>query len=151
GAIAVRVIALLAIIAAFVSAPILLRSSSQPVVASFTAQGDSDILKDVAVEAGRDDVFGDVYPYSVIPGGVASATELAGAIDQDPAVAQHYSDVAPAAVHVDAVDAPREAYMSYRIGDEIYWTKRKLALHPGERILTDGRVTVRGRCGNRLS
>jgi hypothetical protein len=41
--------------------------------------------------------------------------------------------------------------MSYRVGDQIYWTKRRLILHEGEQILTDGDTTIRGRCGNRLS
>jgi hypothetical protein len=66
-------------------------------------------------------------------------------------VSAHYGDVTPAAMHVETVDAPRSAYMSYRIGDQIYWTKRKLALHDGERVLSDGSVTIRARCGNRLS
>jgi hypothetical protein len=92
-----------------------------------------------------------VYPYSVVSGGVHSTEEFAAARDVDPVVARHYGDVAPGAFRAERVDAPRLAYMSYRVGDEIYWTKRRLILHEGEQILTDGETTVRGRCGNRLS
>jgi len=93
----------------------------------------------------------EVYPYSVIPGGVYDTTELVDAAEHDPVVARHYGDITLAAMRVEVVDTAREAYMSYRIGDSIFWTKRKLPLREGERILTDGDVAVRARCGNRLS
>ena len=92
-----------------------------------------------------------VYPFSVVPGGVYTPEEVATAIDQDPAVARHYDGIALAAMRVMEVDGPRQAYMSYRIGDQIFWTKHRLPLHPGERILTDGDAAIRARCGNRLS
>ena len=92
-----------------------------------------------------------VYPFSVIPGGVYSSAEFVDAVTADGTVGAHYEDIVPAAMHVERVTGPRAAYMSYRIGDRIYWTKRKLALADGEHVLTDGRVTVRARCGNRLS
>ena len=77
--------------------------------------------------------------------------ELVKAAADDPSVADHYHDIALAAMHVELVDGPRAAYMSYRKGGRIFWTKNKLPLHPGERILTDGEDAVRARCGNRLS
>jgi len=92
-----------------------------------------------------------VYPYSVVSGGVHSTEEFAAARNVDPVVARHYDDVAPGTLRAERVDAPRLAYMSYRVGDQIYWTKRRLILHEGEQILTDGETTIRGRCGNRLS
>jgi hypothetical protein len=92
-----------------------------------------------------------VYPYSVVSGGVHSTEELAEARNVDPVVARHYGDVAQGTLRAERVDAPRLAYMSYRVGDQIYWTKRRMMLHEGEQILTDGEATIRGRCGNRLS
>ena len=92
-----------------------------------------------------------VYPYSVVSGGVHSTEEFAAALNVDPVVARHYGDVVPGTLRAERVDAPRLAYMSYRVGDQIYWTKRRLMLHAGEQILTDGDTTIRGRCGNRLS
>ena len=92
-----------------------------------------------------------VYPYSVVAGGVHSIEELTTAMMNDPIVADHYRDLTPAAMHPEVVEAPREAYMSYRKGDRVYWSKRKLPLHKGETILTDGHEAVRARCGNRLS
>ena len=92
-----------------------------------------------------------VYPYSVVSGGVHSTEEFASVRNVDPVVARHYDDVVPGTLRAERVDAPRLAYMSYRVGDQIYWTKRRVILHEGEQILTDGDTTIRGRCGNRLS
>jgi hypothetical protein len=92
-----------------------------------------------------------VYPYSIVPGGVYTTDELVKAAADDPSVADHYHDIALAAMHVEVVDGPRAAYMSYRKDGRIFWTKNKLPLHPGERILTAGDEAVRARCGNRLS
>jgi hypothetical protein len=92
-----------------------------------------------------------VFAYSVIPGGAYSKAELARAITQDPPVAAHYRDVSLGAIRSEVVAADRWAHMSYRVGDQIFWTKRKLLLHRGETILTDGAIEVRGRCGNRIS
>jgi hypothetical protein len=93
----------------------------------------------------------EMYAYAVIPTGAHSVDEFIAARDSDPVVAEHYVDVAPAALRTERVTKPTTAYMSYRIGDSIYWTKHKMALTPGEQILTAGDTTIRGRCGNRLS
>src|SRR6185503_73029 len=116
-----------------------------------TTSGETVIAPHLELEAARDEAPRAVYPFSVVPGGVYSPEEFADALAADAAVGAHYGDVTPAALHVENVDSPRAAYMSYRIGDQIYWTKRKLALHEGEQVLSDGSVTIRGRCGNRLS
>jgi len=48
-------------------------------------------------------------------------------------------------------DKAREVYLSYRIRDRIFWTRRKVRLLPAELLLTDGTITARARCGNQLS
>ena len=90
------------------------------------------------------------YPYSVVPGGVHSTQELIAALD-DPVVAEHYAAVNVPAVRVETVRTPRRVHVSYRVGDQVYWTKRTLTLSPGERILTDGRTEIRSRCGNSIA
>jgi hypothetical protein len=147
---AICVAAAFAVIAAFVSAVVFLEPYAEP-AAPLALESESIRSKDIVLDVQRVDAARVVYPYSVIPGGVFSTEEFADAVAADAAVGAHYGDVVPAALHVERVSAPREAYMSYRIGDRIYWTKRKLALAEGERVLTDGRVTVRARCGNRVS
>jgi hypothetical protein len=92
-----------------------------------------------------------VYQHSVVPGGVFSQEELIKAIAQDAVVSAHYNPMVVAAVRTSTVAEPRRAYMSYRVGDNVYWTKRPLPLHPGEQTLTDGVVEIRARCGNRIS
>jgi hypothetical protein len=42
-------------------------------------------------------------------------------------------------------------YVSYRIGNDVFWTKHRLTLPKGETMLTDGRAMARTRCGNRVS
>jgi hypothetical protein len=92
-----------------------------------------------------------VYPYSIVPGGVHSAGDARDAVAADPVVASHYRDVVVDALHLETVTAPRAVYVSYRRGKDVYWTRRKLMLHPGETLLSDGTNQVRARCGNRVS
>jgi len=91
-----------------------------------------------------------VYPYSVVPGGVHSREALAAAV-ADPVVAAHYARVDIKRARVTTVSSPRRAYVSYRIGDRVLWTRHTLVLRSGEQILTDGVHEIRGRCGNRIS
>ena len=92
-----------------------------------------------------------VYPYSIVAGGVHSADDARAAVASDPVVARHYRDVVIDALQVETVTSPRAVYVSYRRGNEVFWTKKKLVLHPGEMLLSDGANQVRARCGNRVS
>ena len=92
-----------------------------------------------------------IFPYSIIPGGVESMEELRQAVTKDPVVARHYSDFDLARVRRITLSAPQSMYVSYRIGNDVFWTKHKLTLPKGETMLTDGRVMARTRCGNRVS
>jgi hypothetical protein len=92
-----------------------------------------------------------IYPYSVIPGGVRSSAELKAVTEHDPAVREHYSRFDFRSARVVTVDQPRLVYLSYRIGDKIYWTAKKVSLHKGEQLITDGTITARMRCGNRVA
>lgn len=92
-----------------------------------------------------------VYPYSVVAGGVHSADEVAQAMRRDSVVADHYAGVRPENLREERVERPRLVHASYRVGDKVFWTAKKIALHPGEKILTDGQTTIRERCGNLLT
>ncbi|HSV15852.1 MAG TPA: hypothetical protein VLI90_16435, partial [Tepidisphaeraceae bacterium] len=92
-----------------------------------------------------------VYKYSVIPGGARNGEELAQAIRHDPVVARHYRSVSPDRVRVERLTQPRRAYVSYRVGDRVYWTNHRVTLPAGELILTDGVTQIRARCGNCIS
>lgn len=91
------------------------------------------------------------YPYSVIPGGVENAQELRNAIALDPLVAHHYSDFDVSRAHIIRLRHDERMYVSYRLYNQIYWTKRRLTLYKGETLITDGTHQARTRCGNRLS
>jgi hypothetical protein len=92
-----------------------------------------------------------VYPYSVVEGGVRSVQELRSAIGRDPVVANHYSNFKLDRAKVIEARADRTFHVSYRIGDEIFWTKKRLKVARGERLITDGTHFTRTRCANVLS
>jgi len=94
---------------------------------------------------------GPVYPYSVIPGGVSTAKNLQLALGHDPVAAAHYSGFATHSAHVIRLAKDRQVYVSYRMANRIYWTRKKVTLHAGEALLTDGAHFARTRCGNRIS
>jgi hypothetical protein len=92
-----------------------------------------------------------VYPYSVVPGGVRSADELREITTHDPIVAKHYAGFDYTRARVIEVDHPRLVYVSYRRGGQIHWTSKQASLHKGEKLLTDGHIIARTRCGNQVS
>jgi len=91
-----------------------------------------------------------VYPYSIVPGGVLNRQELGHAVI-DKVVAEHYAAFETAKATIKTVGKPRAVYVSYRKGDKVYWTAKKLHLAEGETLLSDGRNEIRTRCGNRIS
>ncbi len=92
-----------------------------------------------------------VYPYSIIPGGIESGSELTTAFQHDPVVAAHYSDFDIAHARTMRLEQQLPVYVSYRLGEKVFWTKRKLILAKGETLITDGTHLARTRCGNRVS
>ena len=92
-----------------------------------------------------------VYPYSVVSGGVSSTEGVEQAMRGDLVVRDHYSDIHERQLTKTFVKDGKKYYMSYRVGDKVYWTARKSKLKDGETMLSDGHNLIRGRCGNRLS
>lgn len=92
-----------------------------------------------------------VFPYSVVSGGLTSPDEMAKAIKQDPVVSEHYAGLRPASFRSEVLQEDRKGYVSYRIRDKVYWTRRLMTLKKGEMVLTNGDTMLRGRCGNRIS
>jgi hypothetical protein len=91
-----------------------------------------------------------VYSYSVVPGGVEDARELKWAANHDPVVAAHYAGFDYDHARVERVTVDQTVFVSYRIGNHIYWTRHRLQLHKGEKLITDGKITARARCANRI-
>lgn len=92
-----------------------------------------------------------VFPYSVIPGGVRDARELATTVSKDRVVAAHYSDFKLSQAHTVRLDQPAAMYVSYRVGNHIFWTRNRMVIPAGETLISDGENLARVRCGNRLS
>jgi PEP-CTERM motif len=91
-----------------------------------------------------------LYAYSVVPGGVRDARELKWVAQHDPVVASHYTGFDYDRARVVRLAVARTAYVSYRMGSQIYWTRRRVTLKKGEILVTDGKITARSRCGNRV-
>lgn len=109
-----------------------------------------------ALAAGSTDVDGKpaarrVYPYSVVPGGVSGVRELGRVLREDKVVAAHYAEFDITKAHERTVDKPRAVHVSYRKGDKVYWTAKKVMLAEGETLLSDGTHEARARCANRIS
>ena len=91
------------------------------------------------------------YRHAVIPGGAYSGDELAAALREDAVVAAHYRSVDPSRVRTTVTPAARMAYVSYRIGNRVFWTRKPVRIPAGETLLTDGEIEIRARCGNAVS
>ena len=92
-----------------------------------------------------------VYRYSVIAGGAYSPAEVAYAESSDPVVRAHYADFHASRLRMIRTTAPRAGYVSYRVGNAVYWTRHKVSLPAGEVLITDGEHEARARCGNRVA
>ena len=92
-----------------------------------------------------------VYPYSVVPGGVQTAEDLRRVSDHDRVVGNHFIGFDFRHAHIVELDQPKLVYLSYRVGDRVYWTGKRITLRKGERLITDGRTTARTRCANQVS
>lgn len=91
------------------------------------------------------------FPYSVVPGGVYDSKELKDTMRADPVARKHYNGLRVDCMTPVRIQAPLHAYVSYRIGDKIYWTTKKINIPRGELVLTDGTNMIRARCGNRIT
>jgi hypothetical protein len=111
----------------------------------------------VAVQSNRDVVYRrsvvlqeevrKVYPYSIVPGGAKTVDDAKLAMAR-PDVRANYANVDFSKLRQEKLATNLSGYVSYRWGDKIYWTAKKLTLRAGETVFTDGTHTVRGRCLN---
>jgi hypothetical protein len=92
-----------------------------------------------------------IYPYSIIRGGAYSRAELIDALDRDAVASRHYSGFHRSLVYTVPSAFTEPVYLSYRVGDAIYWTSQPVQLPRGETLLTDGHSYARARCGNIVS
>jgi hypothetical protein len=92
-----------------------------------------------------------VYPYSLIPGGVQTADDLRQVSEHDGVVGSHYAGFDFRHARIVELDQPKLVYLSYRMGDKVFWTGKRVSLHKGEKLITDGKTTARTRCANQIS
>jgi hypothetical protein len=87
----------------------------------------------------------------VVPGGVKHSDDLRRAAEHDAVVWRHYARFQFEHARLIRATEAHEVYLSYRLRDRIFWTRKKVHLHRGELLLTDGKITARARCGNQVS
>lgn len=92
-----------------------------------------------------------IFPNSVVAGGVYSTAELRGAAQAESVVDTHYEGLRLDRFQPVRLASARTAHVSFRVGSQIYWTKKRVTIQPGEVVLTDGTNKIRGRCGNRIA
>lgn len=92
-----------------------------------------------------------IYPYSVVPGGVQSPEDLSQAAARDKVVAAHYAGFDFKRARVIELKQAQLMYLSYRMHDRIYWTSKRIRLHAGEKVISDGKMIARTRCANQVS
>lgn len=130
--------------------PSLFRPSRSAEPSRDRAEASRDLVLHAQQEALRSMEGRTMYKYSVVPGGVRDVRELKWAVEHDPVVAAHYAGFDYDHARVVRLVLARTAYVSYRIGNKVYWTRHRVTLKKGETVLTDGKITARTRCANRV-
>jgi hypothetical protein len=92
-----------------------------------------------------------VYPYSVVPGGVQDPEELHEVSEHDPVVGLHYAGFDFRNARMLELSEAKLVHLSYRVGNKVFWTRRKVSLRKGEKLITDGKIVARTRCANQIS
>lgn len=91
-----------------------------------------------------------VYKHSVVRGGVYSAVETQTVAAKDDVVREHYRGIRMDRLKVVHAERAQARFMSYRRGNKVFWTSRRVSVPAGEALLTDGYAFIRARCGNRI-
>jgi hypothetical protein len=94
----------------------------------------------MTVEPGRRKV----YPYSIVPGGAESLDEAKQAM-ADPGTRAGCQGIDLAKLRQVKLRKNLSGYISYREGNQIYWTSKMVTLGAGETVFTDGVYLLRGR------
>ncbi len=81
--------------------------------------------------------------------GIHSLAEFGALSKADPVLQNLYGFLGP--VHLSVLNQNTLAYDSYRVGNQIYWTKTPRLMRAGEPIITDGNWAILQRCGNLIA
>jgi hypothetical protein len=130
--------------------PSLFRAAQHGEIDRQAAEASRDLFLAVQQESLRQMEDRPVYPYSIVPGGVRNAKELKAAAEHDPVVARHFAGFDYDHARVVRLALARTVYVSYRIGNKVYWSRHRIGLKKGETVITDGKITARTRCANRV-
>lgn len=131
--------------------PWLLRSSSRN-----AGWQQAEASRNRLLQANQEEIIFDAaakrpaYLYSVVPGGIVDGADLKRVAAHDPVVAAHYAGFDYDHARIVRLTLAQTVFLSYRVGNHVYWTRHRVTLHPGETLITDGRKSARTKCGNRV-
>jgi hypothetical protein len=92
-----------------------------------------------------------MYRLSLIPGGAKNMFELDLQVQLDPVLQKFYKNFDFSKQRQFTIDKDMDIYMSFRVGNDIRWTKKKVHVKAGESAVTDGEYTILLRCGNMIA
>ena len=72
-------------------------------------------------------------------------------INQSPRLAATYKDFDWGNARVEVARGDELRHVSYLKGGQLWWSSAPLKLHPGEPLVTDGVIVLRGHCCNQVS
>ena len=89
--------------------------------------------------------------YYFLPGGILSVAQFRQSFLTDAALAAQFPDFNFSKAHFELLSKDTCAFVAYRVGTKFGWTRHCIMLRKNETVLTDGRYTLRVRCGNLIS
>src|ERR1035437_9660174 len=75
-----------------------------------------------------------MFPYSVVLGGLRNLRDAEDSVDSDPVVALHYRDLHIENLLLRRTAAAMDVFVSYRVQNAIYWTSHRIHLAKGELV-----------------
>lgn len=85
-----------------------------------------------------------VYPYAIVPGGAETLDQARRAL-ADPLARAGCPGIDFSKFRKVTLRRSLSGYISYRVGEQIYWTSNLVTLHVGETVFTDDVHLIRGR------
>ena len=151
GAVSVGSAVIAVAVLSIVAAPRIYRRMHQPFVKTEAVESPFRITGTSAPPPANQSRFRPVYGHSLVAGGIRSIAELVSLVDSDPQLARHYHGFDLSKARFIALDHDVVAYVSYRLGQGIYWKATPSIILQGEQVITDGENFIRARCGNRIA
>jgi hypothetical protein len=89
--------------------------------------------------------------HDFVPGGLLSVAQFRRSLRADAALAAQFPEFNFSRARFGYMSKDTCAFVAYRVAAKFGWTRHCIVLRKNEVVLTDGRYTLRARCGNLIS